>query len=152
MDSQKVRVTKQFSFDMAHALHGYDGLCKNIHGHTYQLSVCLLGVPLNDKTHSKNGMVIDFSDLKHIVKEQVVNLLDHALVLNGDSPHAELKGLKENFERVVFVTYQPTCENLLLDIVGKLKEALKGNVSLYSVKLLETPTSYAEWYATDNPA
>lgn len=151
MTAQKIRVTKQFSFDMAHALYGYDGLCKNIHGHTYQLSVTLLGTPLEDKTHPKNGMVIDFSDLKKNVKEHVISLFDHALVLNKDSPHAEIKGLRENFEKVIFVNYQPTCENLLLDIVAKLKKQLTGDFSLHSVKLLETPTSYAEWFATDNP-
>ncbi len=135
---------------MAHALHGYEGLCKNIHGHTYHLYVTLSGVPLSDSTRSTQGMVIDFSDLKEIVKKQVVDVYDHALVLNGNSPHKALKSLTENFERVIFVDYQPTCENLLQDIVTRIKEEFPLGCSLHSVRLEETPGSYAEWFQSDN--
>ena len=62
--NQNIRVTKVFTFDMAHALYGYDGPCKNIHGHTYILSVTLKGKVINENNHPKNGMVIDFSDFK----------------------------------------------------------------------------------------
>jgi 6-pyruvoyltetrahydropterin/6-carboxytetrahydropterin synthase len=64
----KIRVTKFYDFEMAHALWNYDGLCKNIHGHTYKLYVTVMGVPCNDSDDQKNGMVIDFGDLKRIVK------------------------------------------------------------------------------------
>lgn len=135
---------------MAHALHGYEGLCKNIHGHTYHLHVTLSGVPLHDSGRSTNGMVIDFSDLKSIVKEKVVGIYDHALVLNGNSPHQALHSLIENFEKVIFVDYQPTCENLLQDIVAKIKGQFPEECFLHSVKLEETPSSYAEWFYSDN--
>lgn len=135
---------------MAHALHGYEGLCKNIHGHTYHLYVTLSGVPIMDASRSTNGMVMDFSDLKGTVKKHIVDLFDHALVLNGDSPHKELKSLTENFEKVIFVGYQPTCENLLQDIVAKIKGEFPAGCSLHSVKLEETPSSYAEWFQSDN--
>ena len=62
--TKKVRVTKQFTFETGHALYGYDGLCKNVHGHSYKLDVTVIGSPIEDNTHVKNGMVIDFSDLK----------------------------------------------------------------------------------------
>ncbi len=66
---QNIRITKIFHFEMAHALNNYDGLCRNIHGHSYKLRVTLIGQPSNDKTSPKKGMLIDFSDIKKIVRE-----------------------------------------------------------------------------------
>jgi 6-pyruvoyltetrahydropterin/6-carboxytetrahydropterin synthase len=146
----KIRVTKVFTFDMAHALHGYDGLCKNIHGHTYRLSVTLIGTTIQEEGHAKQGMVIDFSDFKKIVKEKVVDVFDHTLVLNANSPHAKIQGLADNFERLILTDYQPSCENLLIDILGRIKADLPSNVELCNVRLEETPTSYAEWFKEDN--
>ena len=145
----KIRLTKIFNFEMAHALYGYDGPCKNIHGHSYQLEVTVLGVPKDDNTHVKHGMVMDFTDLKSIVNEQIVSRLDHALILNGDSPHKNIPGLDENFEQVVFVDYQPTCENMLQDFVGRIQGLLPEGTKLVSMKLKETPNSYAEWDLSD---
>jgi len=146
----KIRVTKVFTFDMAHALHGYDGLCKNIHGHTYRLSVTLIGTTIQEEGHAKQGMVIDFSDFKKIVKEKVVDVFDHTLVLNANSPHAKIQGLADNFERLILTDYQPSCENLLIDILGRIKADFPSNVELCNVRLEETPTSYAEWFKEDN--
>lgn len=134
---------------MAHALYGYDGPCKNIHGHSYELEVTIGGEALNDPAHPKHGMIMDFSDLKAIVKDQIVDRLDHALLLNGNSPHRDIPQLDSNFEKVLFTDYQPTCENMLLDFVGRVKKLLPGHVKLVSMKLKETPTSYAEWHAAD---
>jgi len=64
----KIRITKQFTFETAHALYGYDGKCRNIHGHSYKLDVTVIGEPITDMDNVKCGMVIDFGDLKHIVK------------------------------------------------------------------------------------
>jgi 6-pyruvoyltetrahydropterin/6-carboxytetrahydropterin synthase len=150
MKVQKIRVTKQFSFDMAHALYGHDGLCKNIHGHTYELQITLLGIPLSDFGNPKDGMVIDFGDLKTVVKREVLDKYDHALVLNADSPHADLRDLKENFEKLILLENQPTCENLVIDITRILSGCLPLGVMLLSVRLRETPTSCCEWHAEDN--
>ena len=68
---------------MAHALYGYDGLCKNIHGHSYRLWVTVIGNVLDDSKSVKNGMVLDFSLLKKIVKPEIVDKFDHSLVLNA---------------------------------------------------------------------
>jgi len=144
-----IRLTKIFNFEMAHALYGYDGPCKNIHGHSYALEVTVAGTPMNDPNHPKHGMVMDFSDLKAIVKEQIVDRLDHALLLNGNSPHRNIPELDTNFEKVVFVDYQPTCENMLSDFVKRIQSLLPGNVSLVTLKLKETPNSFAEWQASD---
>lgn len=147
---EKIRLTKAFSFEMAHALYGYDGACKNIHGHSYVMHVTVIGVPVNDSADVKNGMVIDFSILKQIVKEKIVDEVDHALALNGDSPHRKLQNLNDNFEKIIFVPYQPTCENLLIDFKNRIKQLLPENIKLQSMRLSETATSYAEWFADDN--
>ncbi|MBK6522154.1 MAG: 6-carboxytetrahydropterin synthase QueD [Bacteroidia bacterium] len=145
-----IRVTKEFRFEMAHALYGYNGPCKNIHGHSYRLSVCVTGQVLNNSSEAKNGMVMDFTDLKKIVQSLVIDELDHALLLNGNSPHKEMALNKEVFEKVIFVNYQPTCENLVIEIAERLKKALPGNLELHHLKLHETVNSYAEWYSEDN--
>jgi 6-pyruvoyltetrahydropterin/6-carboxytetrahydropterin synthase len=151
MDKGKnIRVTKKFTFDMAHALYGYDGPCKNIHGHTYSLSVTLAGKIIENYNDPKNGMLIDFLVLKKIIIKYVIDVFDHSLVLNANSPHAHLKDLNENFEKINYVPYQPTCENLLLDILERISSNLPLNVKTKSIKLEETPTSYAEWYLEDN--
>ena len=144
-----IRLTKIFHYEMAHALYGYDGPCKNIHGHSYELEVSIGGNPLDDASHPKHGMVMDFSDLKKIVKEQIVDRLDHALLLNGNSPHKNIPELDTNFEKVIFVDYQPTCENMLMDFVNRISLLLPEHVKLISLKLKETPTSYAEWHSID---
>jgi len=66
--SPLIRVTKEFSFEMAHVLWNYDGPCKNVHGHSYRLFVTLSGFPVDNQENPKNGMVIDFGDLKVLLK------------------------------------------------------------------------------------
>ena len=145
-----IRLTKIFHFEMAHALYGYDGACKNIHGHSYQLLVTIKGKPVSDDTHYKNGMVLDFSVLKAIVKSTIIDELDHALALNANSPHKELKEKNHLFGRIILLPYQPTCENLLIDFSERIKKQLPENIKLHALKLKETPSSYAEWFEEDN--
>lgn len=150
LNKSTIRVTKKFTFDMAHALYGYDGPCKNIHGHTYILSVTLKGKVINEESNPKNGMVIDFTDFKKIVNDQVISVFDHSLVLNANSPHANLNDLDKNFEKINYVPYQPSCENLLLDFLNKINLKIPENIIVNSIKLEETPTSFAEWFFDDN--
>ncbi|OYU83723.1 MAG: 6-carboxytetrahydropterin synthase QueD [Flavobacterium sp. BFFFF2] len=147
----RVRITKQFSFETGHALYGYDGKCKNVHGHSYKLSVTVIGTPINDPEHVKHGMVIDFTDLKKMVKEDIVDVFDHATVFNAHTPHVELaKELMDRGHQVLLVPYQPTSENMVLDFAEKLKNRLPQGVELFALRLQETETSFAEWYADDN--
>jgi 6-pyruvoyltetrahydropterin/6-carboxytetrahydropterin synthase len=147
----KIRITKQFSFETGHALYGYDGKCKNVHGHSYKLSVTVIGTPISDNTNVKYGMVIDFSDLKKIVREEIVDLFDHATVFNQNTPHVELaKELKNRGHHVILVDYQPTSENMVVDFSNKIKARLPKEITLHSLKLQETESSFAEWYASDN--
>src|SRR4051812_9313833 len=113
----KVRVTKIFYFEMAHALYGYDGPCKNIHGHSYVLSVTVLGKINSNARDPKCGMVIDFCDLKQIVQEPIINRFDHSLVLNRNSPHKKFAKKNPCIDKIQMVNYQPTCENLTIDFV-----------------------------------
>jgi len=146
-----IRITKQFNFETGHALYGYDGKCRNVHGHSYKLSVTVIGNPITDMSHVKLGMVIDFGDLKKIVKEEIVDQFDHATVFNKNTPHVELaKELIERGHNVILADYQPTSENMVIDFSKKIKARLPENIKLHSLKLQETETSFAEWYASDN--
>jgi len=150
MHVEKVRVTKSFTFDMAHALFGYNGPCKNIHGHTYHLFVTVLGEVDQDPTSPQQGLVMDFSDLKKIVRSEVVNDFDHTLVLNQQAPYATNNVALDQFEKVIRLPFQPSCENLMLFFKNKIKKNLPENISLVNIKLVETPTSFAEWNSFDN--
>ena len=146
-----IRITKQFSFETGHALYGYDGKCRNVHGHSYKLSVTVIGEPIADSSHVKFGMVIDFIDLKKIVKEEIVDVFDHATVFNKNTPHVELaKELSDRGHSVLLVDYQPTSEMMVIDFAEKIKQRLPKQTQLFSLRLQETATSYAEWFAGDN--
>ena len=147
----KIRITKQFGFETGHALYGYDGKCKNVHGHSYKLSVTVIGIPILDRSNVKFGMVIDFTDLKKIVKEEIVDQFDHATVFNGTTPHLELANeLINKGHHVIVVDYQPTSENMVIDFAARIQKRLPSAVQLFGLKLQETDTSFAEWFATDN--
>ena len=146
-----IRITKQFNFETGHALYGYDGKCRNVHGHSYKLSVTVSGTPIDDSSHVKFGMVIDFTDLKKIVKEEIVDLFDHATVFNKNTPHLELaKILSDRGHDVILVDYQPTSEMMVIDFAEKINRRLPKNINLFSIKLQETETSFAEWFANEN--
>ncbi|PLX09217.1 MAG: 6-carboxytetrahydropterin synthase QueD [Marinilabiliales bacterium] len=146
-----IRITKEFKFEMAHALPGYDGLCKNIHGHSYELMVTVAGRPITDRTDPKYGMVMDFGDLKKIVRDEIVDKFDHSLVLRSDYSPDLIEKLEENYDRIILLDYQPTSEYMIADFANKIKGKLPPQIELKYLMLRETVTSYAEWYAEDNP-
>ena len=146
----KIRLTKEFSFEMAHALWNYDGPCSNIHGHSYVLAVTLIGVPIKDKMNPKYGMVVDFGNIKKWVKNRIVDEFDHSLLISNEADVSEITLSKQMFSRLRIVNFQPTCENLLIYIAEVIKEQLPEHIQLHSLKLQETGTSWAEWYAEDN--
>ncbi|MCG6188252.1 6-pyruvoyl trahydropterin synthase family protein [Maribellus maritimus] len=146
----KIRVTKRFHFEMAHTLYEYDGLCRNIHGHSYNLEVTLLGEPKKQPEHPKDGMVLDFADLKNIVKIQIVNRFDHALMVNELVSGEQIELLQKTTDRLILVGFQPTTENIVAYIAEILQQHLPSDVSLFSIRLYETVTAFAEWFASDN--
>ena len=146
----KIRLTKQFDFEMAHALWNYDGPCKNIHGHSYKLYVTVIGTPIDDVNNVKNGMLIDFGELKQIVNKVIVSRFDHSLVISEKSKHELLGKIEQMFEKYEILKFQPTCENLIIYFAELLHESLPSTVQLFSLRLVETSTSFAEWHLSDN--
>lgn len=146
MTQQKVRINKLFSFETAHALEGYHGKCQHIHGHSYELQVSIMGFPIPHPC-STIGMVMDFSDLKKIVNTHIKPLFDHRLILAENS---RFKSLIETDDTVRLVSYQPTCENMMLEMKTILQQHLQSDISLVYLKLQETKTSFTEWLAADN--
>ena len=148
---KKIRITKKFRFEAAHALYGYDGKCKNIHGHNYKLFVTVIGSPTSDSSNVKFGMVMDFDDLKKIVKAEIIKEFDHSVIFNKNSPHKKLADdLIKNGHKVVLADYQPTIEEMIIDFANKISSKLPSEIKLHSLKLEETETSYSEWFAADN--
>ena len=146
-----IRVTIEFSFEMAHVLEGYDGPCREIHGHSYRLFVTVAGTPCTDPADPKYGMVIDFGILKRIVGRLIVDVYDHSLVVRRTESNDQLTALLgKRFEKMQTVDFQPTCENLVARFAALIAPELPAGVSLFSLRLHETATSYAEWFASDN--
>jgi 6-pyruvoyltetrahydropterin/6-carboxytetrahydropterin synthase len=147
----RIRVTKEFHFEAAHALHGYDGPCRHAHGHSYTLAVTVIGTPNDHPEASKFGMVIDFGDLKRLVKKEIIDIFDHALIVQDNEESRQIPE-QDPFRNLIRVPYQPTSENMLIDFAGRIIPLLPENIELFSLKLRETDSSYAEWFANDNPA
>jgi 6-pyruvoyltetrahydropterin/6-carboxytetrahydropterin synthase len=132
---KKIRLTKEFRFEMAHALWNYDGLCKHFHGHSYILRVTVIGSPNEDIQSPKYGMVMDFGLLKKIVNEEVVDRLDHSVVINKNADHQSFLELPQMGERVIVTDYQPTCENMLIEMAERISYRLPQEVKLHSLRL-----------------
>ena len=143
----RVRITKAFDFEAAHALDGYDGKCKDIHGHSYHLEMTYLGTPKENTTLYDCGMVVDFGDIKKIIKKKILSLFDHRLILRKDSRFRHIEPINE---RIRLVDYQPTCENMLIEIVEILKTCQPEGTILVKGFLRETANSYAEWHLEDH--
>ena len=88
--NNEIRITKEFSFEAAHTLTGYDGACSEIHGHSYRLFVTVAGVPESDQQNPKFGMAMDFGVLKAIVREEVVDRYDHSFMIRNCPENGEL--------------------------------------------------------------
>ncbi len=145
-----IRLTKEFSFEMSHALEGYDGACRQLHGHSYRLFVTVTGTPVGDPQNPKYGMVMDFGDLKRIVRRTIVDRYDHALVIRRTEANAALvEAMRAHFGRVEALDYQPTCENMIALFADVLQAELPAGIILHSLRLHETATSFAEWFAED---
>ncbi|RIV17523.1 6-carboxytetrahydropterin synthase [Alicyclobacillaceae bacterium I2511] len=141
-----VRVCKTFTFDAAHQLLGHSGKCANLHGHTYTLEVVLEGEPMGADHPSEEGFVLDFGDLKRTVQEVIANPLDHAFLAMGNEP--VLATLQATGSKVAVLGFRATAENLALYTCHLLQQA---GLPVYSVKLWETRTAWAEVYAKDVP-
>jgi len=95
-------------------------------------------------------MVMDFRQIKEIVKTQIVNRFDHALMVNSLVPDEQQEILKKTTDRFIVVGFQPTSENMVVYIANILQQHLPSGVNLHSIRLYETTSSFAEWFAEDN--
>ena len=137
------KISKEFSFDMAHLLDGHDGKCQNLHGHTYKLQVEIAGDLF--ESGAKKAMVIDFSDLKSVVKKAILDPMDHAFIYDETSEReskiAQL--LQELHSKTFSVSFRTTAEEMARFIFNRLKYDEKLAVS--AIRLWETPTSFCEY-------
>lgn len=146
-----IRLTREFEFEMAHNLRGYQGLCRHIHGHSYKLFVTVAGEPSQDENSPFRGMVMDFGELKKIVNSLIVNKYDHALLmLDCPEYRALVSQMKQEWDNILLTEYQPTCENMVIHFANILQKELPKQVKLVSLKLYETARSSAEWRIEDN--
>ena len=132
-----LKLTKRFTFEMAHALPTYPGKCHNIHGHSYKLFVTVQGTPCQQAGDAPDGMLIDFGRIKEIVIQRIVEPFDHALVLPRQAVGAFAA-------KIIWVDFTPTTENLLLHFAHLLEGAFPSGTTLHSLKLYETESSCAE--------
>ncbi len=138
-----IKLTKIFHFETAHAIHGYNGACKNIHGHSYELHVTVMADEDFEDHIPAPGFIIDFKEIKKVVKEDIIQQLDHKLILSEQFilDH-QYKTTQDN---LIVWKAEPTAENILLYIKSKLKNALPHHIQVAYLKLYETKDSYAEW-------
>ncbi|AWW35139.1 6-carboxytetrahydropterin synthase QueD [Mannheimia varigena] len=136
------KIAKEFSFDMAHMLDGHDGKCQNLHGHTYKLQVEVTGDLY--ESGAKRGMVMDYSDLKAIVKCHILDPMDHAFIYDlhnaRESQVAQL--LIDLKSKVYGIPSRTTAEEMAKYMFEKLE---KMGLPVSLIRLWETPTSYCEY-------
>lgn len=144
--------SKMFKWEMAHMLEGHEGLCKNIHGHSYKMEVKVSHCQGAVGMGPSSGMVIDFQDLKRIVTEKLINDLDHALFIDTSTPEGSVEQtvLKTVGDRIKIFkgSFRPTAENMSMCFFRILQGAFEKempDVRLVSLKIWETDTAYAEY-------
>lgn len=116
-------VTKRFEFCAAHQIYGYNGLCANVHGHTWFIEVTLV-----DNINNDSGFVLDFKELKAYVNKTVLSELDHHMI--NDVAKSVLR---------------PTAETLLPYIYFKLLWNNENDcLPIYNIRLYESPDSWAD--------
>ena len=137
-----IQLTKVFHFETAHAIHGYNGQCKNIHGHSYELHVTIGSNGGKEGFIPAPGFIFDFKDLKKAGTE-IVDTLDHKIVLSRDymAAHPNLAKL----ENLVVWDFEPTAENILLYVKDVFVKNLPAGIKPVRLKIFETKNSYAEW-------
>lgn len=124
------------------------GLCRNLHGHSYKLFITVIGEYVKNLQNNSSGMVLDFKKVKELVENSIINDFDHAVVLDKNSKFA--KALKETDTKMIIFDCQPTCENLIMEFHDRITKVLPEGIKLAKIKLYETETSFAEWLIEDN--
>jgi 6-pyruvoyltetrahydropterin/6-carboxytetrahydropterin synthase len=138
-----IQITKIFHFEMAHAIYGYEGKCKNIHGHSYELHVSVCSATGNRDYIPAPGFVVDFSEIKKIVTKTVIEKFDHKLLLS--ETFLSVNPSLNTQENLVSWQMEPTVENMLVFMMKTISASFPSSLKLSALKLYETKNSYAEW-------
>jgi 6-pyruvoyltetrahydropterin/6-carboxytetrahydropterin synthase len=146
-------ITRRLEFDAGHRIPNHNSQCKHLHGHRYAIEITLSGEVITAEGASDQGMVMDFSDVKRIAMEQLVDAWDHAfLVYRGDRIVLDFLQSLPGHKTVVLDAI-PTAENLALIAFDKLNGAYRdtyGNhLRLERVRIFETPNNWAEHFRTE---
>ena len=130
-------VTKTVKVDAAHVLTDHQGLCRNLHGHSYRVKVSV-------STEADGDMVIDFRELKGVMSEVILDRFDHSFIYNtGSTAEREIAAVVErNGMRTVAIPFRSTVENLAKMFYNELKTRVPG---LSGVKVWETADNSAEY-------
>ena len=142
-----MKIGKVIQWDMGHRVLNHRSVCKGLHGHRYKAEICVEGKLIEEKGASEEGMVIDFADIKKVAQKFIQEELDHAFMV-WDRDHELLEFFKSSQgHKPVIVPFTPTAENVAAYIFKELKDkftdVFKTGLKLQSVKLWETPSSYA---------
>lgn len=147
-----VRVCRHEEFEVSHMLDNYDGKCGKIHGHTYKAEIMLEGNIIEDPNNNSFGMLMDFNDLKPIIKEVIP---DHYYIsdITQDGIQAELRALMDKYD-MPFKTFEgrSTVENMVCYYAKEIQKRLPEGVFVVEVKLYETTNSYGLWRIEDHPS
>lgn len=136
-------LTKIFHFEMAHAIYGYPGACKDIHGHSYQLEVSVTSEQAGVSYIPAPGFIIDFKEIKQLVNSSVIHEFDHKLVLS--KAFLDVNPGIQFSKNLIAWEVEPTAENLIIYIHDILIKKLPESIKLSKLKLYETKDSYVEW-------
>lgn len=141
-------ITRKLEFDAGHRIPDHKSQCRNLHGHRYTLEITLMGEVVDQDGQSDNGMIMDFSDIKALAKEHLVDVWDHAfLVYEKDAAVKQfLESLPDH--KTVVLNRVPTVENLAKIVFDILKPVYRDRygtgLTLSKIKLFETPNCWAE--------
>ncbi|MFW5432121.1 MAG: 6-carboxytetrahydropterin synthase QueD [Methylophilaceae bacterium] len=143
-----MEITTRLEFDAGHRIPNHKSQCRNLHGHRYVIEITLTGDIVSEEQASENGMVMDFSDVKRIAKESIVNVWDHAfLVFKQDTPVLAFLNSLPNHKTVIFPSV-PTAENMAAEafrVLDNEYQDIYGNqLELTRIRLYETPNNWAD--------
>jgi 6-pyruvoyltetrahydropterin/6-carboxytetrahydropterin synthase len=142
-----MKIIKIIEWDMGHRVLHHRSVCRGLHGHRYKVEICISGDLVSKSGASEEGMVIDFSDIKKISNQFIQKKLDHAfMVWEKDEDLLNFFNDSKGHKPII-VPFTPTAENVAAYIFNKLQDKFqdvyKTGLHLKSIKLWETPTSYA---------
>ena len=141
-------ITTRLEFDAGHRIPNHKSNCKNLHGHRYAIEVTVTG-PIHDDIKSSDfGMVIDFSDVKQIIRDLIVDRWDHAfIVYKDDHEIVNFLNTLPNHKTVIFPVV-PTAENMAAEayliLSSEFNHRFHHQLKIKQIRIYETPNSWAD--------